>query len=62
MKFGHIGIVQRGLPRDSTEEKNTGILEARGYFIKTRKAPSGTTKKNINLRNRASQGVHGLFS
>lgn len=51
MKFGHIGIVQRGLPRGSKEEKNTGIIEARGYFIQTRKAHSGTTKKNINLRN-----------
>lgn len=48
MKSGHIGIVQRGPPRGSTE-KNTGILEARGYFIKTRKAHSGTTKKNVNL-------------
>lgn len=49
IKFGH--IVQRGLSIGSIERKNIGILEAGGYFIKTRRAHSGIIKKDVNLRN-----------
>lgn len=43
----------RGLPTGSIkteqEKKNTGLLEAGGYFIKTWKAHSSTTKKECKF-------------
>lgn len=43
----------RGQPTGSIkteqEKENTGLLEAGGYFIKTWKAHSGTTKKECKF-------------